>query len=142
MEKHAIFQDMEMVERIRLLESNATEVVDGFTYQRNLTDDDLSEERELYCDLQLEILRLEEVKKAEVERMNAEIKAKKLSAGRCLGMIRTKREEVRETVYVIPNFDDNTICTYNADGQLVAERSMRASERQSTIGSILHAKAS
>lgn len=142
MEKHAIFQDMSPMERIRLLESNATEMVDGFTYQRNLDDDDLSEEREKYCDIQLELLRLEEVKKAENDRMNAEIKVKKLLAGRCLGMIRTKREEVTETVYVIPNFDSNTICTYNSEGILVAERPMRASERQMTIGSMLHAKAS
>ena len=47
MEKHAIFQDMSPMERIRLLESNATEMVDGFTYQRNLDDDDLSEEEKV-----------------------------------------------------------------------------------------------
>lgn len=133
---------MSPMERIRLLESNATDVVNGFTYQRNLDDQDLVDERKTYSDLQIEVSRLEEVKKVEVERMNSEIKVKKLLAARSLAMIRSQREEVTETVYVIPNFDSNTICTYNSEGMLVAERPMRASERQTTIGSMLHAKAS
>lgn len=124
-----IFQDQDNLQRIRYLESNAADIVDDFFYERVLTDEDIAEEQAKFSELHIEIGRIEAEKAAAVAVFNADIKKRKLAAERALMLVKTKRQEVRETVYLIRDEEDNKIGTYNMHGELISEHPMQKTER-------------
>lgn len=137
-DKFAIFQDEDPMMRIHMLESNAVEVDEEFGYQRNLDDDEIREEASKFAGCYVDLARLQDEKKRLVAEINEKIKAKQRVADRHLELIRTRREEVVEKVFVLPDFEAGSMRTYNCDGILVAERPMRQAERQLTIGAQLN----
>lgn len=128
--QHYIFPDLGQIERIRMLEDNSDDVVEQFTYDRVLTDEEKQEEQELFSAVHIELARMEAEKKQLVERLNADIKVKRTIAEKTLLKIKNGREEVTETVYVIHDEDEQKVGTYNYRGELISERPMRSGERQ------------
>ena len=128
--KPVLFYDKDQVERIRLLEDNAADVVQGHHYERVLTDDEISDEQEQFSAYHIELQRLENEKAEKVAELNAAIKIKRELATKSLQKIKTRREDVAETVYVIHDEDDQKVGLYNFRGELISERPMRAGERQ------------
>jgi len=128
--KQLIFQDKTTIERLNLLEGNADDVIEGYYYERVLTEEQVIEEQEAFARTHIELQNLEEEKRQIVEGLNEQIKIKKKLAEKSLQMIKTGREEVKETVYVINDEDEGKIGTYNHRGELIAERPMRGAERQ------------
>ncbi len=128
-----LFIDMDAITRRRALEDAATDILQGEHYQKTLNEDELAEERKFYADVSIEIQRLEEEKKMEMERLSAIIKAKKGMAAVSLAKIRSGRTEVCEDLYVVQDFARGMIQQYNVAGELVHERPMRSTERQSRI---------
>lgn len=124
-----LFQDESAVERIRHLESNAADIVEAYNYERLLTDEDVADEQAAFAELHIEIARLEAEKRETLEALNHEIKTKRKVADAGLVKIKTRREDVTETVYMIRDEEAQVIGTYNQDGVLIAERPMRAAER-------------
>lgn len=125
-----IFQELDTMERIRTLESNADNIEEKFTYDKVLTEYEIAEEESGFAAVHIEIERLEAKKKDLVEQLSAEIKAKRKVADKSLLKIRTGREEVTETVYEIRDEVDEMIGVYNMHGVLISERPMRPNERQ------------
>lgn len=123
-----LFQDLDTIERIVTLESNADDIIEGYTYDRVLTDEEISDLETDFAALHIEMDRLVAEKKEWLEMKNAEIKAKQKAAAATMKMIRTRREEVTETVYVLS--DEKSIGTYNHRGELVSSKPKRGGDRQ------------
>lgn len=128
--QHLLFYDLDPVERIRMLEDNSDDVLEAYSYDRVLTDDEKNEEQEKFAQFHIELSRLENEKKEIVDRLNQELKVKRIVADKALLKIKTGREEVTETVYVIHDEEEQRVGTYNFRGELIAERPMRSGERQ------------
>ena len=128
--QHLLFYDLDQIERIRMLEDNSDDILEAYSYDRVLTDDEKQEEQESFAQTHIEIARLEGEKKEIVDRLNQELKVKRIIADKALLKIKTGREEVTETVYVIHDEDEQRVGTYNFRGELIAERPMRSGERQ------------
>lgn len=124
-----IFQDLDQLSRIRILESNAADIVDGFSYDRVLNEEDVADEQAKFSNLHIEMVRIEAEKAAAVALWNAELKKRRTLAEQSLQLIKTKRQEVLETVYVIRDEVENKVGTYNMHGELITERPMRKTER-------------
>ena len=128
-----IFQNLSALERVQALEDNALDVVHGFTYQRELTDEELADIRIEFATSHLDLKQLDAQKAELLAEINGKIKNLKLQAASQLQMIETGREPLTGTVYFLQDFDANKIRIYDADGYMVAERPMRGNERQGNI---------
>ena len=120
-----IFQNQDDLQRIRSLEALATDIVDGYYYQKVLTDEDVQEQEQHFAELHIELARIEAEKAAAVALFNKRIKEKKTLADKALHLINDRREEVTETVYVIISEDGSSQGTYNQRGELVAEKPLK-----------------
>lgn len=120
-----ILQNQDDLQRIRSLEALATDIVDGYYYQKVLTDEDVQEQEQYFAELHIELSRIEAEKAAAVALFNKRIKEKKTLADKALNLINDRREEVTETVYVIISEDGSSQGTYNQRGELVAEKPLK-----------------
>lgn len=120
-----IFQNQDDLQRIRSLEALATDIVDGYYYQKVLSDEDVQEQEQYFAELHIELARIESEKAAEMAEFNRRIKEKKVLAEKALRLINDRREEVTETVYVIISEDGSSQGTYNQRGELVAEKPLK-----------------
>lgn len=130
MNGHPIFQDLDPINRIRLLEDNADKVIPEYTYDRVLSDDEMIENREMFSSNHIELAKLEDEKKALVERINDDIKRKKVVVKNLLYTIKTGREETREKVYEYRDHENNKVHLYNMHGDCIHTRPMNPDERE------------
>jgi len=72
-----IFQQLETLERIQILEENAHEILPAYEYDKVLTDEDLIEIREQYAETMIEVEKLLEEKQRVLEEINEQLKGKK-----------------------------------------------------------------
>lgn len=125
-----IFQQLETLERIQILEENAHEILPAYEYDKVLTDEDLIEIREQYAETMIEVEKLLEEKQRVLEEINEQLKGKKRVAKTELDKIRTGRERVTEKCFVIQDDITGDFGTYNAQGQLLHERKARKGEQK------------
>lgn len=125
-----IFQQLETLERIQILEENAHEILPAYEYDKVLTDEDLIEIREQYAETMIEVEKLLEEKQRVLEEINEQLKGKKRVAKTELEKIRTGRERVTEKCFVIQDDVTGDFGTYNAQGQLLNERKARKGEQK------------
>ena len=125
-----IFQQLETLERIQILEENAHEILPAYEYDKVLTDEDLIEIREQYAETMIEVEKLLEEKQRVLEEINEQLKGKKRVAKTELDKIRTGRERVTEKCFVIQDDVTGDFGTYNAQGQLLHERKARKGEQK------------
>ena len=131
-----IFQDESAIERIRHLEDNASEVLPNYNYERILTQEEIAEQREAFSTDHIELGKIERAKSEALAQFNASLKNVKLKAADRLTKIRTGREEVTETVYVIQDFEEGKVGIYNQNGELISEKPMRGADRQLRIQTV------
>ena len=84
---------------INFMRDNADEVVEDYSYQRVLTEDELIEERERFAEVSIELEMLEEQKKIILDEIMEKIKSKKKVAQKHLMLIRVCRQEVTGEVF-------------------------------------------
>lgn len=125
-----IFQQLETLERIQILEENAHEILPAYEYDKVLTDEDLIEIREQYAETMIEVEKLLEEKQRVLEEINEQLKGKKRVAKTELDKIRTGRERVTEKCFIIQDDVTGDFGTYNAQGQLLHERKARKGEQK------------
>lgn len=125
-----IFEHLSPVDRIRTLEDNALDVVDEFVYQRELSEEELSDLREEFASIHLELKRLEEKKADAVAELNVKIKENKIKAAAHLQVIGNGRETLTGKVFFLQDFAEGKIKIYDSEGILVAEKPMRNADRQ------------
>ena len=120
-----ILQAESNLERIRILESMADDIVDGFYYQKVLSDEDVQDQEQLFAETHIALVRIKAENAAAMAEFNRKIKEKKVVAEKALQLIHTRREEVTETVYVITSEDGTQQGTYNQRGELVGEKPLK-----------------
>lgn len=119
-------------ERLRILEENATKTEDT-TYQRPLSEEELSIKREKHIDnsIQLnikaeELAKIKDQYKKEMQPMVDENKV-------LLTELKTRQATVQGRLFYMPNFDDSMMEVYDEEGLLVTSRRLRPDEKQGTI---------
>lgn len=125
-----IFQQLETLERIQILEENAHEIIPAYEYDKVLSEEDLAEIKTEYAEAMIEVERLLEEKQRVMEEINEQLKGKKKFAKIELEKIRTRRERVTEKCFVIQDDVTGDFGTYNAQGQLLHERKARKGEQK------------
>ena len=115
---------------INFMRDNADEVVEDYSYQRVLTEDELIEERERFAEVSIELEMLEEQKKIILDEIMEKIKAKKKVASKHLMLIRVGRQEVTGEAFIFRDEDEKKIGTYDMNGVLLSDRNMKPTEIQ------------
>lgn len=128
-----LFPDLDPVDRIHYLESNAVDILENEVYDRPLSEEEIADEKTGFAKMHMELNRLEQEKKDTVEALSNQIKSLKKDADKSLQKIKTGKEEQRGTLYEIQDFEAMQIGIYNKDGQLVGSRPMTAKERQMPV---------
>lgn len=122
-----------VIENRTFMESNADEIVEGYEYTRQLSDEEIENERVEFANVSIKIEQLAEEKARLLAEINEKIKAETAKAKKSLGLIRRGRMDVIETVYLVKDENEGNIGTYTMNGVLISERKMRGTERQKTL---------
>ena len=131
MEKQ-LFKDMSPQERVQMLSDNA-ERRESFTYLKDLTPDEVTELKDEFTSESILLAKLEEEKKAIMDEFKAKIKPVKKEMARMISLLRTRSEEVEESVYLLADQEEGMMGYYNAQGELVNQRRLRQNEKQMRI---------
>lgn len=103
------------------------------TYFRPFEQSELDEARTKYAEFSTDMEDVLEQFKEEAKAMKAELKSRRNRLNAVLKTIRRKGIEETATVYVIKNFENQTISTYSRLGTIINQRRMTPEERQLTI---------
>lgn len=122
-----------VIENRTFMESNADEIVEGYEYTRQLSDEEIENERVEFANVSIKIEQLAEEKARLLAEINEKIKAETAKAKKSIGLIRRGRMDVIETVYLVKDENEVNIGTYTMNGVLISERKMRGTERQKTL---------
>jgi len=133
MEKQLFAGEGATEEAIRLLLEDTCDKTEQLNYLKDLNDDDLEIERELFSETAIKIATKEAELADTKAEYNAELKPLKSSYSRSLNIIESRTKPVLEKVYVLLDHDAGMVGTYNHRGELVAERLMQPQERQLTL---------
>lgn len=125
-----MLQGYDPLERIRIMENSCDEVIEDYHYERPLSDEEIAQEREEYCELEIEIQKIEAEKAGVVATYNAKIKERRAAAGIHLEKVKTGRTEVHENVYVFIKEEAGMVGTYNRHGQLISERRLKGMQKK------------
>lgn len=125
--------DGSVMDNIAFMESNADEIVPGYEYSRELSDEEIENERIEFANISIKIQQIEEEKARVMAELNANLKVQKELAKTALRLIRVGRMEVTETVYLIKDETEGKVGTYTQSGVLLSERKMKGTERQKSI---------
>jgi len=121
------------IENMSFMESNADEIVERYSYQRILTDEEIDHEKDEFAAKSILIAQLEEEKTRIMTEINERLKVQKSLATKSLTLIRVGRMEVSETVYLIKDEHEGKIGTYTSTGELLSERALKPTERQRSV---------
>lgn len=121
------------MDNIAFMESNADEILPGYEYSRELSDDEIENERVEFANVSIKIEQLLEEKERFMAEFNERLKVQKQLAKKSLRLIRIGRMDVVETVYLVKDENEGMVGTYNQNGVLLSERKMKGTERQRTI---------
>jgi len=122
-----------VIENRTFMESNADEIVEGYKYTRQLSDEEIENELVEFANVSIKIEQLAEEKARLLAEINEKIKAETAKDEKSMGLIRRGRMDVIETVYLVKDENEGNIGTYTMNGVLISERKMRGTERQKTL---------
>lgn len=125
-----ILQDHDLLDRIRVLEDSASEIIEDHHYERRLTDEEIEEEKSEFCDINIQIEQVEAEYAAMKASFSAILKEKRAVAKSHLTKIKSGRTEVHENVYLMIDEEKGMIGTYNAAGELIHERKAKGYQRR------------
>lgn len=103
------------------------------TYTKPLSREEMDEFRENLTDEMIKARNLEEEFAQQKADHKNRIDPVNRGIAELLGIIRAKAIEVREECYLVPNYEDNMMEFYNANGEMIDSRRLRPEERQTTI---------
>lgn len=119
-------------ERLKILQDNAVKS-ELYNYPKELSKEDLDELKDRLAQDKIKLYKFDEKKKDFMEQYKTDTKPLKSNIDETVSRLRTKVEDVEETVYLIADHDDNTMLYYNKDGVLVHFRPLAPGERQYSI---------
>lgn len=130
-----LFEGMTPGTRLRYLEDNAVEVVPNFRYNRPLPPEELTEKESEFARLAVDLEAQQEEIRAQTQRLKEALKPLQTRYKELLAIMRTGQEERVETVYLVEDWENRKVATYNKDGEMIGTRNMRKGD-QHTVFSI------
>lgn len=106
----------------RWLTNMADEIFEGYSYNAELTPDELASERETFAALSVQIAQIEEEKQSIMAEINERLKKKKGEAAASLMLIRTQRREVVGTAYQLTDEKLGRVGLFDVFGNLLSSR--------------------
>ena len=131
--------DLSNSERVTILQENAQKVEET-TYQRPLTEEELSAKREDLADNCIFLNQKEDEFKEVKDRFKVETEPYKRLNKILLQEIKTKQSTVEGILYHLPNHEDGMMETYDGEGYMIGSRRLRPDERQGNIFSFSKAQ--
>lgn len=123
---------------VEMLESTADQVIETFTYVRQLDEEEVQKMESELAQKSVELRKLEEKLKEIQDEYKAKMKPYKNRIGILVnGPLKTHTEEVTERAFLFFFQDQGLAGYYNELGELVHDRRLHAYERQQTIFSAL-----
>ena len=105
-------------------------------YTRQLSDDELTEKRELFADLSIDVAAIQEEIKDFTDLRKIDIKAKSKEMGTIIGDIKTRTTTVTGTTFAIDDQENGLMIIYDEQGKCIDVRALKAKEKQKKIFSI------
>lgn len=130
--KDHLFQDQPAQDRPQLLSDNCT-AHEPQLIQIFFSDEELEEMKTDFADLSIESQAVEDQLRKLSKELRAKIKQLSVKKRELIHLLKNKYREETQTVYLFADHDANQMLTYNREGELIARRSLRPSERQKTI---------
>lgn len=118
--KEKLLPDLSIMERIQVMQSNATRIIDRYEYDKPLQEEEIQELQAEFAENAIAEQRLVAEKKKLVEELNDEIKKLQKASRPMLLKIKNRKETVVERVFVIEDDKTGKFGTYNAEGTLLA----------------------
>lgn len=118
--KEKLLPDLSIMERIQVMQSNATRIIDCYEYDKPLQEEEIQELQAEFAENAIAEQRLVAEKKKLVEELNDEIKKLQKASRPMLLKIKNRKETVVERVFVIEDDKTGKFGTYNAEGTLLA----------------------
>ena len=128
-----LFQDVSPLERIRALEDNADEILNDYSYELPLSEDEINEANADYTAREMEILKISADKARILAEYNAKIKGLSAQQDALLNEIKTRRREYRGTCYEIIDEQEGRVLTYNQQGECIGDRPARSFQRKAHL---------
>lgn len=130
--KDHLFQDQPAQDRPQLLSDNCT-AHEPQLIQIFFSDEEPEEMKTDFADLSIESQAVEDQLRELSKELRAKIKQLSVKKRELIHLLKNKYREETQTVYLFADHDANQMLTYNREGELIARRSLRPSERQKTI---------
>lgn len=125
--------DGTVIEKVSFMESVADEIVPNYEYSRELTPEEIDNERIEYANVSIKIEQIEEEMARVLTEIKDRLKVEKAKAKKALSYIRRGRMDVVETVYLVKDEAEGKVGTYTMNGEILSERPMKGTERQKSI---------
>lgn len=132
MEKQ-LFEGMLPATRLRYLEDNAVEVVPNFRYNRPMPPEEMAEKETEFARLAVDLEAQQEEIRAQTQRLKEALKPLQTRYKELLAIMRTGQEERVETVYLVEDWENRKVATYNAAGEMIGSRNMRKGDQHTVF---------
>lgn len=121
----------------RWLQNMADEIFEGYSYNAELTEEELIAERETFGALSIQIAQIEEEKQRVMAEINERLKKKKGEAAVSLMLLRTQRREVVGTAYQLTDEKLGRIGLFDVNGKLLSSRPKSGNRKSLFVGDAL-----
>ena len=119
-------------ERLIILQQNADKV-EVTTYQKPLSELELSERREILTENSIKLFDLGEQKKEATKEFKDQIEPLRKDNNKLLGEIRTGQASVDGTLFHMANHEESMMEIYDNEGLLVTSRRLKPEEKQGNL---------
>jgi hypothetical protein len=124
--------DIAADERINILRNNADKV-EQTTYEKELTEDELIAKREQFVDNSIAVSKLEDELNEKKKEFKNKIDPLKLINRSLQYEVKTKKQQVKGTLYHMADHINGMMETWDETGELVGSRRLRPDEKQARL---------
>lgn len=121
------------VERLNMLEANASNVEPDYVYQKEYTPEEMEEMKDRLATDVIEVRKIDSEMRKATAGFRARLKEIQNRINTTAQDLKIKSREVSEKCYVLKDIESRELGIYNADGQLVYSRPLKPTEYQRTI---------
>jgi gas vesicle protein len=119
-------------ERLNILRNNADKV-EQTTYEKELTEDELIAKREQFVDNSIAVSKLEDELSEKKKEFKSKIDPLKLINRALQYEVKTKKTEVKGTIFHMADHVNGYMETYDESGELISSRRLRPDEKQARL---------
>lgn len=120
-------------ERLQALKNHADKIEENASYERELSEDELSGKRETFVDNSINVCKLEDELNAVKKAYKGKIEPIKTANRGLQYEIKTKRTTEKGALYHLANHESGYMETYNDSGEMIGKRRLRPEERQARL---------